>query len=118
MTVALQSKAHKPLASIVDRAGRLFLSPPALFSLHCHEDAIRLVPRGTLALRNNRANRNIESQHPPEGSRLRTKLPDALAHRCERLGIDPVDVTKPRAHIECASQGAAKEQERIGRLQP
>src|SRR5258708_19603861 len=95
MNVALQRKAHKPLASIVDRAGRLFLSPPALFPLHCRKDAIRLVPRGTLPLRNNRANRNIESQHPPESSRFRTNWPAPLPPPCAQLPHTPPHAPTP-----------------------
>lgn len=54
------------------------------------------VPHCTLALRNDRANRNVEARHAPERSRLRTKLPDALSHQCGWLRIDRGDVAEPR----------------------
>src|SRR5262245_6331881 len=113
MNIALQSEAHEPLASIVDRPDRLFLSAPALLTAHCREDAVCLVPRRTLGRCNDRANRDVEVRHSTERSCLRTKLCDALARRSERLSIDGVDVAKPRAHVECGSRRAAKEKQRM-----
>src|SRR5258707_3218804 len=109
MNIALQSEAHEPLTGVVDGAGRPFLSPPALRLVHRRENAVGLVPCGSLALGNDRANRDIESRHPPERRRLRTKLRDTLARRCKRLGIDRVDIAQSRAHLEGAKRGAAEE---------
>src|SRR5262249_61176889 len=97
MNIALQSEAHEPLASIVDRPDRLFLSAPALLTAHGREDAVCLVPFRTLSRCNDRANRNVEVRHSTERSCLRTKLCEPLARRRERLGIDRVDLAKPRA---------------------
>src|SRR5262249_29284092 len=113
VNVALQGEAHEPLAGVVDRSNRLFLSAPPLLTAHRREDAVCLVPRRTLARCNYRANRNVETRHSSKSSSLCTKLCDAFARGGERLSIDRVDIAKSRAHIECTSRGAAKKQERM-----
>src|SRR5262245_15306330 len=100
MYVALQGKAHEPLARIVVRPGRLLLPAPALLAAHRRKDAVCLVPRGILARRNDRTNRDVEARHSSESGCLRTKLHNALARRGKRFGIDRIDVAKPRARSE------------------
>src|SRR6516164_10460226 len=71
MNIALQSELHQPLAGIVDWSGCLFLSPPSLPRVHRSEDAIGLLPRGSLGIGDDGANRDVEPYHPSERRCLR-----------------------------------------------
>ena len=81
------------------------------------QNPVRLVPGGAFARGDDRAHRDVEARRAAERGRAGAKLPHALARRCERLGVDRIDVAQPRAHFERAVGRAAEEDGRMRFLQ-